>query len=424
MKQAFVLKIFFIAASTLPFIVACESFSPNAPDKTANEYIYEEFLDWYLWYDQIPDIDPTGIESEEALIDSIRYPDDRWSFTALYSEVEKWYQSGEYTGFGAGFVIDYDRILKISLVYENSPMAKQGVERGWKVLSVNGFTVNEVDSINAALSSDGEVLFEMEDLDNIFHSFSTKREAINANSVLHSSILQTGGHNIGYFVLNSFISTSPSELTSVIDTFNYYNVTDLIVDLRYNGGGLNEVAYKLVGMIGGEQIKGQVISTLIHNDKHSERDVPYSSAYDGPFFEAQTVCFITTSQSASASELVINSLEPYNNVTLIGSNTHGKPVGMYIFKVEKLDLAILPICFKNINSDGYGDYYQGLTADISETDDLDHGWGDPEEAMLKTTIEYILSPALAMEQPNLKRQKALLQEPIQYKGINRLTGAY
>ncbi|MBN1926497.1 MAG: hypothetical protein JW798_11735 [Prolixibacteraceae bacterium] len=424
MKQLRLFKIVLIIAVFVQVFVACESFPTDPPEKTANEYIYEKFLDWYLWYEQIPDIDPNGIESEEALIDSIKFPDDRWSFTAPYSEVLKWYQSGEYTGFGAGFVIDSDRIIKISLVYENSPLGRNGVERGWKVLSINGFTTNEIDSVNAALSSNGEVLFEMEDHQGGLHSFTATREAISANSVLYSEVLNVDGHNIGYFVLNSFIGTSPDELRTVIDSFNNDNITDLIVDLRYNGGGLNNAAYQLVGMIGGELVKGQVISSLIHNDKHTDKDVPTTSAYDGPVFEAQNVYFITTGRTASASELVINSLEPYTDVTLVGSDTHGKPVGMYIFKVEKLDLAILPISFKSINSMGYGDYYNGLPVDIAQTDDLDHNWGDPEEAMLKKTLDFIVNPALSLTQPTLKKQQVLQFEQIQYKGIHRLTGAY
>ncbi len=424
MKNTRYWKLYLLIATLLPVVFSCESSFPEKPEKTANEYIYEKFLDWYLWYDQIPDIDPTGIDTEEALIDSIRHPNDRWSYSTAYSLIEKWYERGEYTGFGGGFIIDIDGFIKISFVYNNSPLANKGVNRGWKVLSVNGFTVNETDSVNAALSSDGEVLFEMEDLEGTKHTFGLTRQEIATNSVIHSSVHTINGHNIGYFVLNNFINTSPGELKTVIDTFKQHNITDLIIDLRYNGGGLNSVAYQLIGMIGGETLNGQIISTQIHNDKHSDSDKPQILNYEGPFFDVQNVCFITTHQTASASELVINSIEPFNDVGLVGSNTHGKPVGMYIFNVEKLDLAILPICFKTINSIGYGDYYNGLAVDVTETDDLDHNWGDSAEAMFKTAVDYLTAPALATTETSLKKQQASQQKPLQYKGINRLINAY
>ena len=163
---------------------------------------------------------------------------------------------------------------------------------------------------------------------------------------------------------------------------------------------------------------------LRHNEKHALNNSTQKSTYKGVALDLNRVFFITTSETASASELVINSLTSYMDVFLVGSRTHGKPVGMYVFEIEKLDLAILPICFKTTNSIGYGDYFDGLPVTIDETDDIDHNWGDPEEAMLKTAMEAITQPVVTSRHSSLKSTQAMLQQPLEYKGIYQIIGAY
>lgn len=409
---------------SVTILTSCGSFDPETEDKTANEYIYEEFKDWYLWYDQIPDIDPNGIETQEALIDSIKNPVDRWSFAGSLTEVNKLFEGGEYSGFGAGFMLDADRKIKISFVYKDSPFGKAGIGRGWEVISINGYTSDDLDNMNNALSSNELVNFELSDLNQIHHSLSVKKDAFSMNTVLYSTVIHSGNSNIGYVVFNSFVATSAAELDTVFTRFKKGNINELIVDLRYNGGGLNDIAYQLTAMIGGSKARNQVISSLKHNNKHTNNDASKISTYNGVSLELSRVFFITTSQTASASELVINSLTPFMEVYLTGSNTHGKPVGMYLLSVKKLDLAILPICFKVTNKLGYGDYFEGLPVTTNEIDDVSHDWGDQEEAMLKAVLNRIIEPNLTFNQSTLKSMNASLQQPMEYKGINQLIGAY
>jgi len=429
MKKTFSIKHYsaiFGAFFLVLILNGCDWFSPDdeVKAKTANEYIYEQFKDWYLWYDQIPDIDPNGIETQEALIDSIKVPVDRWSFSGSLTEVNKLFLSGEYKGFGAGFMFDTKGEIKISHAYKQSPLGRSGVDRGWKVVSINGFTSANVDSLNAALTSDGVVNFVFLDLNNVEHSFSLQREAFAMNTVLYSNVYSVNDKKIGYFVFDGFYNTSVAELKAVVENFKKGKITDLIVDLRYNGGGLNDVAYKLFAMIGGDIVKNKTIIEMKHNDKHSSKNQVYLSNYDSTVLNVSEVCFITTNNTASASELIINGLEPYMNVKLVGGQTHGKPVGMYIFSVKALDLAILPISFINTNSLGYGEYYNGLPVDIAEVDDLSHGWGDTNELMLKAAISAIEEPELAFQQSQLKSCYIELQKPFEYKGLYKLIQAY
>jgi len=412
-----------LIAIMLMMCSSCSLFQKPEKEYTANEYIYSAFEEWYLWYDQLPDIDPNDYQTQQELIDAIKVDQDRWSFAGSFTELKKLFEGGEYTGFGGGFILDADHQIKITHVYQNSPFGQFGVERGWIVNSVNGFDANNLTAVNNALNSKEDVQFVFTDLDGKQHTTTVKKTAIVMNTVMYANMIEKDNHRIGYLVFDSFLDVSKNELKIEFEKFQTQNITDLVVDFRYNGGGVVDIAYQMIGMIGGDKVAGQTISTLIHNDKKSDNDVPTVSDYSGPKVNINTVYFLTTSGTASASELVINCLEPFMEVKLIGSNTHGKPVGMYVLSVEKIDLAILPICFKNINYEGYGDYYSGLPADIFEIDDLSHNWGDPEEAMLKAALSDITSPALALSN-ELKSAMVKKQKPFEYQGINQLINAY
>ena len=408
-----------IIAILLLLLNACNLFNDPKKDFTANDYIYEAFNEWYLWYDQIPDIDPNDYDSYKALINAISVDEDRWSYAGSYTEIMDLYQSGEYKGFGAGFMIDYDGKIKITHVYNKSPFGLFGVERGWVVESVNGYTIDDLDNVNKALSSDEPVDFVFTDIDGQTKNLTATKEAFQMNTVLFSDVFDYDAHKIGYLVFNSFLETSVAELTTAFKTFNDQHITDLIVDLRYNGGGLNTTANMLIGMIGGNKVNGQTVANVTHNDKKSYKDESTVIEYSGVTLTLDQVYFITTGGTASASELVINCLDPFMDV----SATHGKPVGMYILSVESIDLAILPVCFKTTNSVGYGDYFDGLLVDINGIDDLSHNWGDPEEELFKAAVNDILEPTATIVS-QLKSEKAASQQLFDYKGLNQIINAY
>lgn len=416
------LLIVFIFTTTF-LSTSCSSFR-HEEDKTANEYIYETFQDWYLWNNKLPIVDPNTFETGQELIDSICVEQDRWSFAGSLTSVKQLFEAGEFTGFGGNMMLDAQKRIWVGLVYRNSPMGRIGVQRGWEIKSIDGFTTEYLEEINNALAKEQSVTFEFVDNNGETHTATLKREVVTMNTVLHSSIIEEGPHKIGYLVFDSFVETSEAELDSVFTRFNQEKITDLIVDLRYNGGGLNDIAYKLTAMIGGSKVKNKLITLTQHNSNHFNYNLEKIADYKGTSVEVPTVHFITTKETASASEVVINNLIPYMEVVIVGRATHGKPVGMYIFEVEKLDLAILPICFKTTNKDGNGDYFNGLQPTLEVADDITRPWGDPEEGMLKATIACIANPALATSAFPLKSQPISTLEPIKYQGINKLIGAY
>jgi len=415
------LKLIIVIVSIVVFNSCFPSPDPEEL-KTENEYIYSAFQEWYLWYDQIPVLDPNSYKTQEELLKAIKVDVDRWSFTASYAEIKKLLEGGIYTGFGGGFTLDSDNQIKITHVYTNSPFGKFGVERGWIVETVNGYGVTDLENVNNALASSNDVEFVFIDFTGTHHTTVVKKEPITMNTVLYSTIYREGLHKIGYVVFESFLNTSVDELKKVFQIFQQEGITDLIVDVRYNGGGVVDVGHQLTGMIGGNNVKNKVISKVIHNDKHSTKNTTTVSNYEGPSVNIDKVYFLTSSSTASASELVINSLKPYMDVKLVGSTTHGKPVGMYVLSIEKLDLAIVPISFKNTNCDDFGDYFQGFPVQIEEADDLSHNWGDKEEAMLKAAINDIIEPVLAST--SLKSKMINKQKNFEYSGLNQYINAW
>ena len=169
--------------------------------------------------------------------------------------------------------------------------------------------------------------------------------------------------------------------------------TELVLDLRYNGGGLVDVAVHLASLIGGARISGQVMINWTHNDKVGPilNKVTRFNETPEQTLNLQRLVVITTRSSASASELIINSLRPYMPVTVIGDTTYGKPVGQYGFNFcEKV---LVPVAFSLKNANNEGDFFDGIPADCAAPDDITHQLGDPAEASYAEALTFIRTGA-------------------------------
>jgi carboxyl-terminal processing protease len=419
----------FLILTGFIFVAGCgwsdpDPIEPTPVDSTLtiNQHIYNTFKEWYLWDDQLPELDPDTFQTADALVDALKYKTyDRWSYTASYSELQKLFSNSQYTGYGGSLMYDADGVLKMARVYTDSPFGRAKVQRGWKVKSVNGFEGSNYAAINESLSSSNSATFEMFDLEGKQHTLQLTKTEVKINTVLHSEIIEWGNKKIGYLVFDSFYQNSIEELKTEFTRFSQQKVTELIIDLRYNGGGLVNTAYYLTGLLGGNRVSGKTITHMVHNNQKKSENKSFTLSSIGPSANTAKVYFITTRQTASASEMTINALIPFMPVTLVGSATTGKPVGMYIIEVKKYDLAIVPISFINLNAQNKADYYNGLQADIMASDDLDHNWGNRDENMLRTALDHIQG-LVSIDQ---QKEKSL-QEPLtpKYKGIYSIVNAY
>jgi carboxyl-terminal processing protease len=164
-------------------------------------------------------------------------------------------------------------------------------------------------------------------------------------------------------------------------------VQDVVLDLRYNGGGYVSVQNVLANYLVPNAGNGGVMETQQYNDQYKDWNETVNFKKKGTL-NLSRLFVIVSQNTASASELLINSLKPYMNVQLVGpSATHGKPVGF--FPVPVYDWYIFPVSFRTVNKNGEGNYFNGLALNNQVMDGLNKAWGDPAENCLASVLRYI-----------------------------------
>jgi C-terminal processing protease CtpA/Prc len=204
-------------------------------------------------------------------------------------------------------------------------------------------------------------------------------------------VLTQGSKKIGYLRYDSFTGTSVAEFEEAFTTFKNTNIDELVIDMRYNGGGSVAVASTLLENIT-NAYPGQRQGYLDWNAHYKNRNESFyfTDEPDANDLNMKRVFFLVTKGSASASEVVINALKPYlgdNNVITIGSNTHGKPVGMSGKQYGKNIYFLINFYTKNNNGQTTG--FEGISPTCSAVDDISHSMGDTNETMLSTALYYI-----------------------------------
>lgn len=286
-------------------------------------------------------------------------------------------------------------------VYPNSPAARAGSKRGSSIMQINGekLTMNNywqhyLDLLIPA--SAFSLKITEEDMEGGTQEKDISSEAMYCNPVLFSKVTteeETPGHRIGYLVYSGFEAGYDQELFDVFKEFKSQNITDLILDLRYNGGGHVISANLIATCIAGAKSEGKVFTSLRYNkermekrnNKREEELFAYSNyenlatSLSAGALNLQHVYCIVGSGTASASELVINSLKGIDvEVTLIGKRTTGKNVGMepVEYTIRNNVYEVVPITFQIYNAKGVGDYENGFTPDIEIDENDPYGRGD------------------------------------------------
>jgi hypothetical protein len=225
--------------------------------------------------------------------------------------------------------------------------------------------------------------------------------AVVGTPVLMNQVLTLpSGKKVGYMVFNDHTANAEAPLVSAMAQFAAANIDDLVLDLRYNGGGYLYIASEVGYMIGGDPTKNKVFEQLRFNAKHPEKT--NNPANTMPFFDTDThnnalptlgsglglnrVFVLTGPGTCSASESIINSLSPFVNVITIGGTTCGKPYGF--IQTNNCSTAYFAIQFDGINSAGQGGYVNGFAPACAATDDLAHPFGDGNERLLATALTY------------------------------------
>jgi carboxyl-terminal processing protease len=201
-----------------------------------------------------------------------------------------------------------------------------------------------------------------------------------------SIVTSPSGRKMGYLVLKDFIGQASQPMDSAFAQFQAAGVNDVVLDLRYNGGGLISVATALSSYVAGSSRSGEVFTTLLHNDKHTgSNSVSRFTSYAASIGLSR-VYVLAGQRTCSASELVVNGLRPYLDVVLIGDTTCGKPVGFE--PASSCGTTFSAVNFEVANARNEGRYFDGFAPTCAIADDLDHALGDPNEHLLSTAQSY------------------------------------
>jgi len=379
--------LYYLVLSTL-VLGACTK-EENEP---VNVAVYNAMKEWYLWYDKIPSVDPQQYKSPAQLLEAIKYKQlDRWSFIITTAEYQQYYLEGKYYGHGFGYGFDSNGKVRITFIFKNSDLYAAGVRRGWMIKTINNTTVTtqNISSLlgeNKAGISNTFVFGRPNGTDT---TITSEKKEVPMDMVLLDTVYTLGAHKVGYLVLYSFIADAASEIDEVFNKFATTGVSDLIVDLRYNTGGFTNIGLLLASYIAGKNHPREIWCRFVHNDKKNSKDTSLVLEAKDQSLSLNRLFVITTSSTASTSEIIINGLRPMMTVYTIGQKTHGKPVGMDVLTWKQYDYVLFPICFKIINKNGQGDYFGGLDVDATVADDISHNFGDQHEACLKAALNFI-----------------------------------
>ena len=359
--------------------------------------------DVYLWYNEIVNVNPQSYSTPAdyfyALLVTAR---DRFSFTESKAVIDQYFNAGQDIGYGATLVLDGTRI-RVSYVQPNSPAELQKIARGAEIVGINGVEISKVDGntkYEAFYPSAVGTTYQFQVLDvgaSAARTVSLSAATITKSPVPVSKIIDTADNKkIGYLVFTDHIATAEAPLIATLKQFQQTGIDDLVLDVRYNGGGFLYIADEVASMIGGAAVKNKIFEQLRFNSKHPEKTNSPDNVF--PFFDTSStnvplpqlnlkrVFVLTGPGTCSASESIINGLSPHVQVITIGGTTCGKPYGM--IQKDNCDQAYFAIEFDGLNSAGQGGYTNGFAPACAAADDLEHALGDTSERLLATAIGY------------------------------------
>ena len=418
----------------------------NDMDLEVNDFIWKGLNQYYYWQESVESLADSQINNAAAydeflgetvdpsdFFTSLNHPDDRFSWIDEdYVNLEN-QLAGISASNGMNFLVSRqcddcnDLVAFVTYVLPESDAAAKGIERGDFISTINGFVLNVNNYINLLYGDELSYTVGIADYNAVEGSYELTGETITLDKVenfqedpIHKNlVLDVDGQKVGYLMYNKFLNEFDDQLIQTFTDFATEGITDLVVDLRYNGGGSVRTCVYLASMITG-QFTDEIFAQQIWNSKllayfealnsntndSDDRELnnyftsTNSEGVTLPALNLNTVYIIATNRSASASELLINGLAPHINVVLIGNTTYGKNVGsitVYDYidnegtKNPNHTYAMQPIVLRIANSAGFADYANGLEPDIELRERASNlgVLGSPTEPLLFAALNQI-----------------------------------
>ena len=398
------------------------------PSTTANgcslrerqDWAAAQLREWYLFPETLPaSLSPTGYSTVDDYIDALtktardQSKDRYFTHLASIKEENAYYNSGESAGFGFRISIGSgNSTLTVTESFEGAPALAAGIDRGAQIVGI-GTSSSDVRSIAAITAADptygiGNALgpdttgttrvFRLQNADGGTRDVSVAKAVYTLTPISSRygvQIINDGDQKVGYLNLRTFISTADPQLRAAFAGFRQQGITRIIIDLRYNGGGLVDTAELAGDLLGANRQTSDVFSYTTFRPEKSSYN---TTRYFVPMAQSVSptrIAFIGTSGTASASELLINAMSPYlgTSMALVGTNTYGKPVGQIALDRAQCDDRLRVIAFATQNSARQGGYYTGLASVLPTTcqasDDLSRPMGDPAEASTRAALDFL-----------------------------------
>ncbi|HUX94477.1 MAG TPA: S41 family peptidase [Bacteroidales bacterium] len=414
-----------LLAFILSFLSSCKKEDPEpvanpTADEIARDDFYNIMKSYYLWDKLMPVVVKEDYSGPRELLEAMRYKElDRWSYIQDYDDYLNQSQA-IFVGHGIRLGLDENNKMRIAQIYNNSPMYALGVRRGWIIKKLN-----DTDLAPIFIAGDGEAYYNLigpstagvtnkflfETPEGKDSTITTTKTTFTLNTVLDYDTLHLKTGITGHLVFEQFIEPSNAELEKAFAFFKGNNINNIIIDLRYNGGGDLTVLQNLAAYIGGSSKFGKPFLTLTHNEQQTSRNKTYNFGTVASPVSVGKMIVITTRSTGSASEDLINGLKPFMEIKTVGDTTNGKPVGMYGFKHSTLYM-FWPISFALLNTAGEGDFYDGFFPEKYVPDDITHDWGDRDESCLKEAIYMMENGTVSAKSTyNYRRSVQLSESP-------------
>jgi C-terminal processing protease CtpA/Prc len=382
-------------------------------------WVATQMKEWYLFPETLPaNLDPAPYTTVSDYLDALTATarsqgrDRYFSYVTSIAEENAFYASGSSAGFGVRLSYDEPaRRLFVIEAFENAPALNAGIDRGTEILGI-GTNANNIQDVSQLFASGGSqavadalgpttagTVRALRISDAAGTRVVTVSKAdyalLPVSNRYGGKILDDGGRKIGYVNLRTFIDTADPALRQVFASFRSAGITNVIVDLRYNGGGLVSIAELMGDLLGGNRSTSDVFDYQTFRPEKSANNTQHNFKPQAQSVSSTRIAFIGTGGTASASELVINAFTPYLHgaSALVGTNTYGKPVGQIAIDRSACDDRLRVIAFKTENAAHQGEYFTGLAskmeASCAAPDDIAHPLGDPQEASVRSALDFL-----------------------------------
>lgn len=379
----------------------------------------EQIREWYLFPETLPaTLSPAGFSTVDAYVNALtatargQRRDRFFTYVTSIAEEDAFFASGSSAGFGIRLSSDsVQRRAFVSEAFEGAPALAAGIDRGTEIVAI-GTTANDLRPVDAIIAAEGvggvtralgpstvgttRVL-------RVTDGAGTREVTVAkadfpltpVSSRYGARIIDDGGRRVGYLNLRTFISTADPALRDAFAQFRAANITEVVIDLRYNGGGLVSIANLMGDLLGRDRTRADVLGFTTFRPSKSSNNETRNFAPQPQSIAPTRLAFIGTGGSASASELVINAFIPYlnNRSALIGSNTFGKPVGQIGIDRPACDDRLRVVAFATENSARQGAYFDGLAATVGAScqapDDITRPLGDPREGSTRAALDFL-----------------------------------